>query len=395
MANPEVEDTSARALIVDDEAAMRTILSSVLMQERISVTTACDAHEALRLLTIDRFDVAVVDLMMPGMDGISLVTQIRQRDQELPVIILTGQPTLDSAIMAVKASCFRYLKKPFVAEELCAAVREAAALYRLVLLKRHALEHFDASIRPRSESPRLQDQFDEAVAGLWIAFQPIVNYQARQVFGYEALVRTSADALGTPGLLFDAAEQLNRVHEIGRIIRKTVAGTIVQTPAVANVFVNLHSWDLNDDDLFDAQSDLSGIARRVVLEITERASLERVRDVQVRIGMLRRLGYRIAVDDLGAGYAGLSSFTQLEPDIVKLDMSLIRNIDSSARKTSLVRSMIAVCARDLGTGVVCEGVETEAERDRLEELGATLLQGYLFGKPQRRLAIPGGFAPDP
>jgi EAL domain-containing protein (putative c-di-GMP-specific phosphodiesterase class I) len=57
--------------------------------------------------------------------------------------------------------------------------------------------------------------------------------------------------------------------------------------------------------------------------------------------------------------------------------------------------MIAVCARDLGTGVVCEGVETEAERDRLEELGATLLQGYLFGKPQRRLAIPGGFAPDP
>jgi EAL domain-containing protein (putative c-di-GMP-specific phosphodiesterase class I) len=98
---------------------------------------------------------------------------------------------------------------------------------------------------------------------------------------------------------------------------------------------------------------------------------------------LRNLGFRIAVDDLGAGYAGLSSFSQLEPDFVKLDMSLVRGIDASSSKSSLVRSMVHVCTQELGMRVVCEGVETKAERDTLEGLGADLLQGYLFGKPER------------
>jgi EAL domain-containing protein (putative c-di-GMP-specific phosphodiesterase class I) len=98
---------------------------------------------------------------------------------------------------------------------------------------------------------------------------------------------------------------------------------------------------------------------------------------------LRRLGFRIAVDDLGAGYAGLASFSQLEPDIAKLDMSLVRGIDTSATKASIVRSMISVCTQELGTRVVCEGVETVAERDTLQSLGADLLQGYLFARPSR------------
>jgi EAL domain-containing protein (putative c-di-GMP-specific phosphodiesterase class I) len=132
-----------------------------------------------------------------------------------------------------------------------------------------------------------------------------------------------------------------------------------------------------------------------VLEITERASLERISDVRGRIRKLRDLGYRIAVDDLGAGYAGLSSFSQLEPDIAKLDMSLVRGIDSSPRKASIVRSMISVCKGELGTQVVCEGVETEKERDALAGLGAELLQGYLFGKPGPRFRTNSVFASSP
>jgi EAL domain-containing protein (putative c-di-GMP-specific phosphodiesterase class I) len=188
--------------------------------------------------------------------------------------------------------------------------------------------------------------------------------------------------------LFDAAERLGRVHELGRKIRGLVASVIHEAPPDALIFVNLHSADLNDTELLSDGSALSKLASRVVLEITERASLEQVNDVQGCMNNLRRLGYRIAVDDLGAGYAGLSSFSQLEPDIVKLDMSLIRDINVSNRKSSIVRSMIAVCARDLGTRVVCEGVETEAERDALDCLGATLLQGYLFGRPEKGFRAP-------
>ncbi len=152
---------------------------------------------------------------------------------------------------------------------------------------------------------------------------------------------------------------------------------------------------MSDDDLYSTSAPLSDFAGSVVLEITERASLHRIHDVRDRMVQLRKLGFRIAVDDLGAGYAGLSSFSQLEPDIAKLDMSLVRGVDGSARKASIVRSMISVCTHELETKVVCEGVEIEAERDALMELGADLLQGYLFARPSAQFRRASIFAPAP
>jgi EAL domain-containing protein (putative c-di-GMP-specific phosphodiesterase class I) len=385
---PAKDDTKACVLVVDDEAMIRSALSRILNDADFNVTTAQSGQEALGLLDTKQFDAIITDIMMSEMDGMELLSRVRQRDRELPVIILTGHPTLDSAIIAVREASFRYLKKPFVPEELCATVREAAAMYRLALLKRLALENFESSPRPKNEPTKLSEQFDAALDGLWMAYQPIIDWPERSLFGYEALVRTKGSALSNPGLLFDAAEQLGRVQELGRQIRRAVAEAVNDAPPDVAIFVNLHSADLNDDELFSAGTPLSEHANRVVLEVTERASLESVKDVQGGMNKLRKLGYRIAVDDLGAGYAGLSSFSQLEPDIVKLDMSLIRDIQASNRKSSIVRSMIAVCARDLGTKVVCEGVETEAERDTLDSLGATLLQGYLLGKPGRGFHAP-------
>jgi EAL domain-containing protein (putative c-di-GMP-specific phosphodiesterase class I) len=92
------------------------------------------------------------------------------------------------------------------------------------------------------------------------------------------------------------------------------------------------------------------------------------------------MGYRIAVDDLGAGYAGLTSFTLLEPEIVKLDMSLVRDVHQNSTKQKVIRSMTAL-SQDMGMTVVAEGVETVAERDALLDLDCDLLQGFLFAKP--------------
>jgi EAL domain-containing protein (putative c-di-GMP-specific phosphodiesterase class I) len=120
----------------------------------------------------------------------------------------------------------------------------------------------------------------------------------------------------------------------------------------------------------------------VVLEITERASLEKVKDVRAKIAELRRMGFRIAIDDLGAGYAGLTSFATLEPEFVKLDMSLVRDIDHNHTKATVVRSMVSVC-KELSMMVVAEGVETPQECDLLVALGCDFLQGYLLAKPGR------------
>jgi EAL domain-containing protein (putative c-di-GMP-specific phosphodiesterase class I) len=136
-----------------------------------------------------------------------------------------------------------------------------------------------------------------------------------------------------------------------------------------------------------SQAALSQHAHRVVFELTERRSLDHVPGLTERVAQLRALGYRVAIDNLGVGYAGLGSFNSLEPDFVKLDMALIRDIETSKRKQSLVRSLNALCSRELGIHAVCVGVETQAERDTLVSLGANLMQGYLFGRPQE------GFAP--
>ena len=103
-------------------------------------------------------------------------------------------------------------------------------------------------------------------------------------------------------------------------------------------------------------------------------------DVGARIRRLRNLGFRVAIDDLGAGYAGLTSFALLEPDIVKIDMSLTRDIDRSPVKQKLVASLTALC-REMNLTIVTEGVETAEERDTLTALGCDLLQGYLFARP--------------
>lgn len=171
-------------------------------------------------------------------------------------------------------------------------------------------------------------------------------------------------------------------------MRSHVVHAVQVAPIETKLFTNLHAADLNDDDLYKSGSPLGACANHIVLEVTERSWLGRVPDLRDRVRSLRDLGFKIAVDDLGAGYAGLSSFSQLEPDIAKLDMSLIRDIDLSPQKQSIVRSLLDVCRDDLDVEVICEGVETPAERDTLDELGSSNLQGYLFGVPAVGFAEP-------
>ncbi len=151
-------------------------------------------------------------------------------------------------------------------------------------------------------------------------------------------------------------------------------------PPEAVLFVNLNASDLNDAALASATASLSSMADRVVLEITERASLETVSHARSKVARLREMGFRIAVDDLGAGYAGLTSFAQLEPELVKLDMALVRDVHKDPIKQKLVRSMAALC-KDMGIAVVAEGIEVAEEREAVVDLGCDLLQGYLLARP--------------
>jgi EAL domain-containing protein (putative c-di-GMP-specific phosphodiesterase class I) len=335
----------ADVLLVDDEVSVRGALSRILERAGNWVVEAAEsAQDALALLRAGkRFDAIVTDLQMPGMTGVDFIRSLRQMDLDVPVIVLTGNPSLESAIAVIQYGGFRYLQKPVPSATLLETVHEAAVLHRLAVLKRRALELCEAGGWLLGDQASLEAHFDSALNQLWIAFQPIVEWPGQQIFGYEALVRSPEATLATPGLLFDAAERLGRVQDLGIAIRRAVAARLGGAPDGSVIFTNLHALDLMNDELYDIRSPLSAYAFRVVLEVTERASLHRIEDLPARIAQLRQLGYRIAIDDLGAGYAGLSSFSQLEPDMAKLDMSLVRGVDASSSKASLVRSMINLC----------------------------------------------------
>jgi EAL domain-containing protein (putative c-di-GMP-specific phosphodiesterase class I) len=117
-----------------------------------------------------------------------------------------------------------------------------------------------------------------------------------------------------------------------------------------------------------------------VLEVTERESIESVRGVVARAGDLRKMGFRIAVDDLGAGYAGLSAIATLEPDVVKIDMSLVRGIHTSVVRQRTVAAVVGLC-RELGSVVVAECIEVRDELACCVDLGVDRVQGYLMGRP--------------
>jgi EAL domain-containing protein (putative c-di-GMP-specific phosphodiesterase class I) len=226
----------------------------------------------------------------------------------------------------------------------------------------------------------LEASYERAIQSLWIAYQPILNANSGSVFGYEALLRSGEPTLPHPGAVIDAAERLDRLEELGRTIRDLATAPVTNAPDRGVLFVNLHVTDLLDSALYSHDSALSQIAHRVVLEITERSALDQVKDARNRVASLREMGFRIAVDDLGAGYAGLTSFALLEPEIVKLDMSLVRDVHKNSTKQKIIRSMAGL-SKDMGMLVVAEGVETRDEREALIELGCDLLQGFLFARP--------------
>jgi EAL domain-containing protein (putative c-di-GMP-specific phosphodiesterase class I) len=367
LANTPRTDAPGTLLLVDDEVLLLRAYARVLTAEGHTIVTADSGESALAELGQRKFDAVFLDLGLPGASGIDVLRAIHARDAHLPVVLMTGTPTLETAIDAVSAGAKRYLIKPVATPALAQAAREAVERRRLDLVDRKSLM-----------SPPDHNQLERALAGLFMVYQPIVTWRRRALFAYEALVRTTEKSVPHPGALLDLAQRCGRLEELGRRIRAAAAPVAKDAP---RLFVNLHPADLLDDDLFDPKAPLSQLAGKVVLEVTERAGLETIADLGARLQRLRALGFQVAIDDLGEGYAGLTSLARVQPEFVKLDMSLVRGVDSLAANRRIVRSTLRLC-RELHANVIAEGVETNAERDALVGLGCDLLQGYLFARPQ-------------
>jgi EAL domain-containing protein (putative c-di-GMP-specific phosphodiesterase class I)/CheY-like chemotaxis protein len=367
-------------LVVDDDEALARSLARILKAGGFEVVLAPDGTTAVQLLMNRAFDVILTDIQMPGMSGVELLGIVRAYDLDVPVILMTGDPTVETAMEAISLGALQYLAKPTPNDVVVQAVERASRLHRMAQMKRDALRLGGAQDTLAGDRAGLQTHFESALANMWLAFQPIVEAKHGRIFGYEALMRTKEASLPDPGAVLGAAERLDRLPELGRRVRALAAEAFDRAPSQALLFVNLHTHDLLDPELYEATAPLARFANRVILEITERAAIDNVKDIQARVSVLRFNGYRIAIDDLGAGYAGLSSFVALEPEIVKLDMSLVRNVHLSDVRQRLIASMTSLC-KEMGMRVVAEGIELTEERLTVQGAGCDLLQGYLFARP--------------
>jgi EAL domain-containing protein (putative c-di-GMP-specific phosphodiesterase class I) len=373
-------ETLGRVLVVDPDPAK--LVARLLETHGFSVVSTDDGAVASQLLASGWFDALITDLGTRTLPGLELLRLAREIDPHLPVLLMTAAPDVQSAARAVDEGAFQYLLKPVAADRLVDATTRALEARNSERTKADILESLledqETMERERTEEAR---RFDAALGKLWLAYQPIVR-PTGAVYAYEALVRSDEPSLRGAGEILSIAERVGELRELGRAVRRLAGDFALRAAGAHHVFVNLHADDLLDDLLTAGGEPLSQVAPAVVLEITERAALHDIEEAKAKMGDLRSMGFRIALDDLGAGYAGLTTFAQLRPDVVKLDMTLVRGIDADKVRRKLV-ALVTEVSRDIGSVVVGEGVETDAEREVLVELGCHLLQGYLFGKPAR------------
>jgi diguanylate cyclase (GGDEF)-like protein len=220
-------------------------------------------------------------------------------------------------------------------------------------------------------------------------FQPIVDFKTGNVTGYEALMRGPSDSsLHAPTAMLSVADRAGRLAELDRLCREVHIGNFVACKLPGRLFLNVCPATLMQKDF------RSGMTRRVlresgltpdqvVIELTEHHPIEDFEPVRRAIAHYRAMGFAVAIDDLGAGYAGLRLWSELRPDFVKLDRHFIQNIDADPTKGQFIRSMQEIAA-ELGCSTIAEGIETEAEFRAVSKLGVAYGQGYFFARPSAR-----------
>ncbi len=217
-------------------------------------------------------------------------------------------------------------------------------------------------------------------------FQPIVSLSQKKIMGYEALIRGPSDSpLHSPFNLFDTAERFDLSTKLEYICREITIKRYAELNIKEKLFINvspsvlLHP-EFKKGETLKLLQQFGVDPRSVVIELTEHQPTDDFQLMREAIIHYRKMGFEIAIDDLGAGYSGLRLWSELQPEYVKIDMHFIQGIHNDPIKLNFVRSIQNI-ASSLNCSVIAEGIETEDEFKAVEQLGITHAQGYYFARP--------------
>jgi len=243
-----------------------------------------------------------------------------------------------------------------------------------------AARQVNTGLQQRRDAQQIHASISAVIAGedYDIVFQPIFDLQSRTAVSCEALCRFKGLPYRSPDKWFKDAADVGLGGALELAVLRTTLAAFPLLPASLSLSINASPELVISGGLSDLIP--ARYADRIIVEITEHAAVLSYAALHAQLAPLKQLGVRIAVDDAGAGYSGLQHIVQLGADIIKMDMSLTRAIDTDPARRALASAMVFY-ACEMGARIVAEGIETEAELQTLRLLGADRGQGYLLGKP--------------
>jgi blue light- and temperature-responsive anti-repressor len=223
---------------------------------------------------------------------------------------------------------------------------------------------------------------DKNLPKFTFAFQPIVNVSTGTIASFEALVRGEKGESAWSILQQISPENM---HRFDATLRESAISLAAKLGISCNLNLNLLPCGLEHSDeailtTIDAANQNGVSLEKIILEITETEIISDHRMFVDKINKYRGLGIKFSIDDFGAGFSGLNLLAEFQPDDIKLDMFLVRDIDSNGPRQAIIRGILRTC-QDLGVEIIAEGVESTAEYLWLKGEGIEFFQGYLFAKP--------------
>ena len=359
-------------LVEDDPVAVENI-SSLLRSRNFKVECAITGAEALEK-TKNHPDLIILDRYLPDVEGLEVCRKIRmdKRLKSIPIVILTARNTIAEKIEGLYVGADDYITKPFEAEELLARIEAT--------LRRSRFSEQDQEDRDDLMG-ELKNIINEKLIVPF--FQPIVALNTFAPIGFEVLSRPpQKSVLSNPEYLFKIAMASGMYFQLEMLCWVTGFAKWKSFNREEKVFLNCIPTLVEHDD-FSAGSllDRGIILNNVILEITERISIQNYALFFSKINKLKKAGMLVAVDDVGSGFASLDTIAETKPDFVKIDMSLIRDIDTDEVKQSIVEAIVSFCKKSKMT-TIAEGVETREELQKLISMGLDAAQGYYLARPE-------------
>ena len=376
-----------RVLIADDEPALRGALADLLEHEDdvILIGSAGDADEAIALAGDEHPDVALVDVSMPAGGGARAAREIARCSPDTRVIALSAFEDRPTVLEMLRAGAVGYLVKGTAGEEIVDSIQKVmaggASLSTEVIagIVAELTKQLRRDDEEREQLDTRRGEIERFVAGegVSMAFQPIFDLATETTVGIEALARFSSPPPRPPNEWFAEAVTL----ALGVRLELT---TVTQALRALATIPEGTYLAINCSHRAAVSTELAAVlephAGRLVLEITEHEAVEDYDDLVDALAPLRARGARVAIDDAGAGFASLRHTLRIAPDIVKLDMSLTRDIDRDRAKRALAAAMVSF-AQEMGFSLIAEGIQTAEELSTLRTLGIGYGQGFFLAQP--------------